>query len=247
MKPGDAVLLKGSSKNYFVTAGSGDLHTDVGVFKLDRLLEMEYGDSIASHLGFELKTRRPRAPDLFKKLKRTGAPVNPKDIGMIISHTGLNKQDTVLDAGTGSGILAIYLGLIAKRVLSYEARQDFLDVASSNIALSGLDNLELRYGDILQEIHSIDETFDVFTLDLHHASDVIPFVPEVLNPGGFCVVFSPFVEQAKDVRHAIGMIELEDVVTFECIQREISFSERGTRPSTIRIGHSGYVTFARIP
>lgn len=247
MKPGDAVLLKGSGKNYFVTAGSGDLHTDVGVFKLDRLLEMEYGDSIASHLGFELKTRRPRAPDLFKKLKRTGAPVNPKDIGMIISHTGLNKQDTVLDAGTGSGILAIYLGLIAKRVLSYEARQDFLDVASSNIALSGLDNLEVRHGDILHEIHIIDETFDVFTLDLHHASDVVHFVPEVLNPGGFCVVFSPFVEQAKDVRHAIGMIELEDVVTFECIQREISFSERGTRPSTIMIGHSGYVTFARNP
>lgn len=91
MKPGDPVLLKGSGKNYFVTAGNGDLHTEVGVFKLDRLLEMEYGDSIASHLGFELKTRRPRAPDFFKKLKRTGAPVNPKDIGMIMSHTGLNN------------------------------------------------------------------------------------------------------------------------------------------------------------
>ncbi len=247
MKPGDPVLLKGSGKNYFVTAGNGDLHTEVGVFKLDRLLEMEYGDSIASHLGFELKTRCPRAPDFFKKLKRTGAPVNPKDIGMIISHTGLNKQDTVLDAGTGSGILAIYLGLIAKRVLSYEARQDFLDVARSNIALAGLDNVEVRYGDIVQEIHSIDETFDVVTLDLHHASEVVPFVPEVLNPGGFCVVFSPFMEQAKDVRQAISMIELEEVVTFECTQREISFSERGTRPSTIRVGHSGYVTFARIP
>ncbi|NOR48423.1 MAG: SAM-dependent methyltransferase, partial [Methanosarcinaceae archaeon] len=95
--------------------------------------------------------------------------------------------------------------------------------------------------------HSIDETFDVVTLDLQGASEVVSFVPEVLNPGGFCVVFSPFMEQAKDVRQAINMIELEDVVTFECTQREISFSERGTRPSTIRVGHSGYVTFARIP
>jgi tRNA (adenine57-N1/adenine58-N1)-methyltransferase len=247
LKPGDSVLLKGGGKNYFVTAGTGDLHTDVGVFKLDRLSEMEYGDSIASHMGFELKTRRPRAPDFFNKLKRTGAPVSPKDIGMIISHTGLNKEDTVLDAGTGSGILAIYLGLVAKRVLSYEVRQDFLDVASSNITLAGLDNVEVRYGDILQEIHSIGETFDVVTLDLHNSSDVVQFVPEVLNPGGFCVVFSPFMEQAKDVRQTISMIELEEVVTFECTQREISFSERGTRPSTIRVGHSGYLTFARIP
>ncbi|MBA1341748.1 MAG: tRNA (adenine(57)-N(1)/adenine(58)-N(1))-methyltransferase TrmI [ANME-2 cluster archaeon] len=247
MKPGDPVLLKGNGKNYFVTAGSEDLHTEVGVFKLDRLPGMEYGDSIVSHLGFELKTRRPRAPDFFKKLKRTGAPVNPKDIGMIISHTGMNKNDIVLDAGTGSGILAIYVGLVVKRVLSYEFRQDFLDVARSNIALAGLDNVEVRYGDILQEINSIDETFDVVTLDLHHASEVVPFVPDVLNPGGFFVVFSPFMEQAKDVRQAISMIELEEVVTFECTQREISFSERGTRPSTIRVGHSGYVTFARIP
>ena len=247
MKPGDPVFLKGGGKKYFVTAGNGDLHTEVGVFKLDRLLEMEYGDSITSHLGFELITRRPRAPDFFYQLKRTGAPVNPKDTGMIISHTGLNKEDTVLDAGTGSGILAIYLGLVAKRVISYESRQDFLDVARSNIAIAGIDNVDVRYGDILQEIHSIDETFDVVTIDLHHASEVVPFVPEVLNPGGFCVVFSPFVEQAKEVRQAISMIELEEVVTFECTQREMSFSERGTRPSTIRVGHSGYVTFARMP
>ncbi|MCL7414595.1 MAG: methyltransferase domain-containing protein [ANME-2 cluster archaeon] len=245
MKQGVAVLLKGGGKKYIVSAGNEDLHTEVGVFKLGQLLEKEYGDIIASHLGFEMEIYRLRAIDLFNSIKRTGAPISPKDIGMIMGHTGLNKEDTVLDAGTGSGILAIYLGLVARKVVTFEVREDFAEVARSNIALAGLDNVDVRGGDLVEEIRSLDETFDVVTLDMHTAAEVVPYVLLVLKPGGYLVVFSPFIEQARDVRMAINSAKFEEVVTLECTQREISFSERGTRPSTSRVGHTGFITFAR--
>jgi tRNA (adenine57-N1/adenine58-N1)-methyltransferase len=37
------------------------------------------------------------------------------------------------------------------------------------------------------------------------------------------------------------------VFSLETIQREMDVGERGTRPSTVGVGHTGYLTFARNP
>lgn len=235
---------KGKVKEYFAMP-EGELHTDLGIIKLDELGEKNFGDKISSHLGIEFIIQKPRAPDFFKHAKRSGAPMMPKDIGVIISNTGLCSSDCVLDAGTGSGILAIYLGMIAKKVVSYEVREEFLELARKNIELAGLSNIELRHGDIAVEIQELKEKFDVVTLDTIAAAGVVPYVPQVLYPGGFLAVYSPFFEQAKEVREAIGKTCFSEVRTIETIEREISFTERGTRPSTARVGHTGFITTAR--
>ncbi len=223
----------------------GEMHTDLGIIKLDELGTKSFGDKISSHLGVEFIIQKPRAPDFFKHAKRSGAPMMPKDIGVIISNTGLCSSDCVLDAGTGSGILAIYLGMIAKKVVSYEVREEFLELARKNIELAGLSNIELRHGDIAVEVQKLEGKFDVVTLDTIAAADVVPYVPQVLYPGGFLAVYSPFFEQAKEVREAIGKTCFSEVRTIENIEREISFTERGTRPSTSRVGHTGFITIAR--
>lgn len=223
----------------------GELHTDLGVIKLDELRTKTFGDTISSHLGVEFIIQKPRAPDFFAHAKRSGAPMMPKDIGVIISNTGLCSSDCVLDAGTGSGILAIYLGMIAKRVVSYEVREEFFEIARENIALTGLTNIELRHGDIVEEIKKLDEKFDVVTLDTIATAQVVPHVTNVLYPGGFLAAYSPFFEQAKEIREAIGKTNFTEVRTLENIEREISFTERGTRPATARVGHTGFITIAR--
>jgi tRNA (adenine57-N1/adenine58-N1)-methyltransferase len=242
------VILKtnhrGKIKEYFAIP-AGKLHTDLGVINLDELHNKSFGDTICSHLGAEFVIQKPKAPDFFKYAKRTGAPMMPKDIGIIISNTGLCYSDHVLDAGTGSGILAIYLGGIAKRVVTYEIREEFMEVAHQNITLAGLSNIESRHGDIVQEIQGLDEKFDVITLDTMDASKVIPHVQRVIFPGGYIAAYSPFFEQAKEVRAAIDKTGFTEVTTIETIEREISFTDRGTRPSTSRVGHTGFITIAR--
>jgi tRNA (adenine57-N1/adenine58-N1)-methyltransferase len=242
------VILKtsvnGKIKEYFALH-KGKLHTDLGVINLDDLRDLSCGDRINSHLGVEFTVLKPRTPDIFRYAKRTGAPMMPKDIGMIISSTGLCSSDCVLDAGTGSGILAIYLGRIAGRVVSYEIREEFMETARQNIAMAGLSNIELHRGDIAEEIQGLDEKFDVITLDTIDAARVIPHIPRVIFPGGFIAAYSPFFEQAKEVREAIERTGFIDVITIETIEREISFTDRGTRPSTSRVGHTGFITIAR--
>ncbi|WP_445474124.1 tRNA (adenine-N1)-methyltransferase [Methanococcoides methylutens] len=250
MKLGEVVLLKTSHRGKireFITSVSDEkFHTDFGMIEMSELLEKEAGDTVVSHMGQEFVIQLPRMPDFFRHAKRTGAPIMPKDIGMILGYTGINKNDVVLDAGTGSGILAMYLGSIAKRVLSFEIREDFVDVARENIRRAGLENVEVRCGNIVDEIKGLDEKFNAVILDTIDSASVVPHVPSILAPGGFLVTYSPFLEQTGHIRKAIDEADFFEVRTIECIERAMSFSDRGTRPSTSRVGHTGYITIARI-
>lgn len=249
MLDGESVLLKttasGRPREFFAIVSDHELHTDLGILKLGELRNKSFGDTIVSHLGQVLVVQKPRAPDFFRHARRTGAPMMPKDIGMIVGHTGLCSSDSVLDAGTGSGVLAIYLGFISKRVVTCEKREEFVEIARRNIEAAGLKNVEVRHGDILKEIGEMREKFDVVTLDTVQAAEIVPLVPRVLQPGGFLVTYSPFFEQTKDIRIAIDKEKFSEIHTFEAIEREISFGSRGSRPSTFRIGHTGFITIAR--
>ncbi|MDK2825160.1 MAG: tRNA (adenine57-N1/adenine58-N1)-methyltransferase catalytic subunit [Methanolobus sp.] len=249
MLTGELVLLKTSHrdrvKEFIAKVSDDQLHTNFGIIELSSLVDKEPGDIVVSHMGQEFTIQRPKMPDFFRHAKRTGAPMMPKDIGMIIAYTGLNKNDVVLDAGTGSGILTMYLGSIAKRVVTYEVNEEFMKVAAKNVQSADLDNVELRCGNIVDEIKNIDEKFDVITLDTQNTKDVIPNVKNVLYPGGFIATYSPFFEQTKEIRDALDAEGFDEVMTMEFTEREISFSSRGTRPSTSKVGHTGFITIAR--
>jgi tRNA (adenine57-N1/adenine58-N1)-methyltransferase len=242
---GEFVLLKAAGgREYFLTVGDEKLHTDLGTVELKQVEGMEWGSVVESHLGKPFTVLKPRAPDFFKHIRRTGAPMMPKDIGAIIAHTGICPSDVVLDAGTGSGVLAIYLGTIARKVISYEANEQFVDVARKNVAHAGLSNVEVRHGDILREIGLVEGPFDVVTLDMQEASGVVEGAHKKLRTGGFIAAYSPFFEQATEVRKAVDLAGFQEISTIIVNEQELEVGKRGTRPST-RVGHTGFITIAR--
>ncbi len=171
---GDFVLLRAAGgREYFASVRDDKLHTDLGIIDLKQLEGMELGSVIESHLGKPFTIFKPRAPDFFKHIKRTGAPMMPKDIGVIMAYTGVSPSDVILDAGTGSGVLAIYLGTIARKIITYEINEQFVNVARKNVSSAGLSNIEVRQGNIVDEIGNIEGPFDVVTLDLQEAAKVV--------------------------------------------------------------------------
>ncbi len=239
------VLLKGKKREYLVEASDKKFHTDHGILDLGELREKTFGGTLMTHLGYEYAIIKPRAPDFFRHCKRTGAPMMPKDIGIILAYTGLCPEDNVLDAGTGSGILAIYLGTIAKKVVTYERNGEFVKIARKNIEAAGLRNVELRHADIVSEVPHLKKNFNLITLDMKDAAMVIPHIKKVLKPGGFLATYSPFFEQTEDIRVAIEREGFSEVQTLECVERNLDFTKRGTRPST-RVAHTGFITIARL-
>jgi len=245
---GQHVLLRAEGREYFAVAGEGKLHTDLGIVDLAALQGKSWGEAVLSHKGVAFTVIRPRAPDLFRHMKRTGAPMMPKDIGAIIAYTGLCPTDVVLDAGTGSGVLAAYLGIIACRVISYESNERFAENARRNMERAGIANVDVRHGDILEAIESPglagEGPFDVITLDLQEAAGIVPAARRLLRAGGFLAAYSPFFEQATEVRSAVEREGFAEATTIVINEHKLEVSKRGTRPST-RVGHTGFITIAR--
>ena len=239
------ILLVHGDREYLREPGS-ELHTDLGVVDIPE--DVAAGDTLETHLGEEFRVRALRGPDLFNHLERTGAPMMPRDIGLVIGHTGAAAGDRVLDAGTGTGILAAYLGRFGAEVTTYEQDAEFAEVARDNMDVAGVaDTVDVRTGDITDEINDLTagEAFDLLTLDTEDAPDVVADAADLLAPGGFLAVYSPFVENARAAAEAAREAGLSGVETVETIQREMTFDDRGTRPSTAGVGHTGYLTFAR--
>ena len=115
----------------------------------------------------------------------------PKDIGLVIAYTGMNRNDEVLDAGPGSGIAAIYFGGIAAHVKTYEVRPDFSALAAKNIKEAKLDNVEAVAADIL----AAEGIYDVIHLDLQIAAEHVAFAYDHLRAGGYLACYTPFFEQ----------------------------------------------------
>lgn len=238
-EPGDRILLVGEGRTFYVRAGTGLFSTDKGMIDLDAVLESEPGDIIATHSGHPFTVLSPRPVDFFAHARRSGAPMLPKDIGMVIAFTGMNRNDFVLDAGSGSGICAIYFGNIARQVTTYEVKPDFARMARANIEDARLGNVEVIAGDMIEA----EGKYDVVHLDLSIAREHILHAHSLLRPGGFLACYTPFLEQLFTVLDA-GEGLFSEIHSHECIEREMTRSPRGSRPST-RICHSGYVTIAR--
>ena len=239
IEPGDRVLLIGEGREFFVKAGPGTLSTDKGQLDLVSLVGAMAGDILTTHNGAKFTIRIPRPTDFFTYGKRSGAPMLPKDIGLVIAYTGMNHNDDVLDAGTGSGIAAIYFGGVAKTVKTYEIRPEFSTLAMKNITESKLTNVEAVAADFL----AAEGIYDVVHLDLQIRPEHVTHAYSLLRSGGYLACYTPFLEQMAIVVDAATGLFCE-VHTHELIEREMTRSKRGTRPST-SVCHSGYVSIAR--
>ncbi len=237
------MLLVTRGDREFLCEPGDEVHTDLGVLHLPD--DAEPGDTVETHLDEPFSVRALRGPDCFEHFERTGAPMLPRDVGQILGITGISDGDRVLDAGTGTGVLAAYMARAGAEVLTFERDPEFAEVARENMVLAEVeDSVEVRAGDVAEELPELG-AFDAVTLDTGDAPDIVASVPEHLVSGGFLASYSPFVENARAVHETATEVELANVRTVETIQRRMQFDDRGSRPSTGPVGHTGYLTYGR--
>ncbi len=182
-------------------------------------------------------------PPHYRRLKRGPQVVLPKDIGMIIAYSGIGKESVCVDAGTGSGWLAVSLARIAKHVTSYDVREDFMKIAERNKEQEQLGNLTLKIGDVTKKIS--EKNVDLVTLDMPDSEKALKNAYKALKENGHVVGYLPHVEQVGKFVATLNKLKFKNPLTMEVIVRDILVREQGTRPSTKGVWHTAYLVFAQ--
>ena len=220
-----------------------DYHCQFGAVSKSQLKKAKSGGTVKSNSGVQMHAFRPGFIDLYKKIKRAPQIIPLKDIGVILTEAGIGNQSVVVDAGTGSGALALFLANVAKKVVSYEIREDFAAIAAENVKFLDIKNLKIKNRDVFKGID--EKNADAVILDLAEPWKATEAAGAALKAGGWLVSYSPTTPQVSDFIVSLKNNGFLHVKTVESIQREWEFNERVVRPKSQPIGHSGFITFAR--
>ncbi len=232
MSKNDKFLIKDITK---------DFHTKHGFFKKEELKKTR---KITSNTKKEFTVFNPYFIDLYKKIKRDAQIIPLKDIGLIVSETGIDNKSEIVDAGAGSGALCCFLANIAKEVTTYEIRKDFIEIVKKNIKFLKLKNIKIKNRNVYEGID--EKNIDVITFDLPEPWKAISAAKNVLKTGGFLVSYSPTIPQATDFINEINKDkDFVHVKTSEIIERNWEIDGRKVRPLSQQIGHSGFISFVR--
>ena len=227
-------------QGHFFAWKKGDLHTEFGMLKEADLKKAK--DKISSNINAEFTILEPTFTDLLSKAKRGPQIILNKDIGLILTATGIDKNSTVLDAGSGSGFLACNLARFVKKVVSYERREEFLKIAKENAELLGMKNITFKAKDIYEGIE--EKNLDLIVLDLAEPWKTVDHAYNALTPGAFFVAYLPNINQVEEfIRTAEKKFFTIRIV--ELLERAWHIEEQRIRPNSQMIGHTGFLCFLR--
>jgi tRNA (adenine57-N1/adenine58-N1)-methyltransferase len=245
------VLVDKVGRRHRVRLRAGDRHSiHSGLIQHDDLIGRAEGTTVTTQLGARLLAVRPTFAEQVTGRRRQTQPIYPKDLGAIIVGADIHPGARVLEAGTGTGALtmaALRAVGPAGEVVSYEARDEFLEAARRGIieTLGAIPpNLTLKLADVYQGVEERD--MDRVLLDLPEPWQAAATVKAALRPGGIVFAHCPNVNQVqrffdclRELR-GFGMLE-----AFELLQRGWTVRGRSMRPSHRMVAHTGFLCFAR--
>jgi tRNA (adenine57-N1/adenine58-N1)-methyltransferase len=238
------ILINKGSNKFYIKDLNKDFHTQFGFIRKTDLKKAKNGDKLKTNTNKEFSIFSPSFIDVYRKIKRIAQIITLKDIGIIITETGINKASKVIDAGSGSGALACFLAHLVKEVTTYEIRDDFIEIVKKNKELLNLKNLRIKNKDIYNEID--EKNIDLIVLDLPEPWNALESAKKSLKIGGFLVSYSPSITQTIDFVNKISKDNnFIHIKTIELIQREWEIEDRKVRPKTRSIGHTGFLSFIR--
>ena len=224
-----------------------EFHTHLGIINLMELEGMEWGSEIRTSKGKKMVILKPTIEDFVMKFERRTQIVYPKDAGLILIRLNVKPGDFVLEIGTGSGAMTAFLAKAVAptgKVVTYEVREDFHNMAKRNLGRAGLDEyVDFVLADATKGVKK--GPFDAAMIDVGDPWNVVDLVYEVLKPSASVAAITPTMNQAERLAKAFKDSGFVMVECFELLYRRIEARPGKTRPATQMIGHTAYVLSAR--
>lgn len=258
---GDRVQLTGpKGRLHTITLAPGkQFHTHRGVLEHDTLLGLPDGSVVEASNGDSYLALRPLLTDFVMSMPRGAAIIYPKDAAQIIAQADIFPGATVVEAGVGSGALSLWLLRAVGpegRLLSFERREEFAEVARANVATAtgvALDELPAAWsigiGDLVDELPRTAEpaSVDRVVLDMLAPWECLDVVIDALAPGGVLLCYVATVTQLSRVAEAIRATgRFTHPESSETLIRGWHVEGLAVRPDHRMVAHTAFLLTARL-
>lgn len=249
---GESILLIDAKGRQFLVklAEGGEFHYHRGVVAHAELVGRPEGTWVTASGGGRLLALRPRLADYILKMQRGAQVVYPKDIGPILVWADIAPGMTVLEAGTGSGALAMALARAVGsegRVISVERRSDHAAHARRAIRRwfgEVPDRLELREGEVEEVVEEVRP--ERLVLDVPEPWHAVASASHHQPEGAVFCSYLPTVPQVQTLVEALRTSRrFAEIEVFETLHRTWKVAGRSVRPDHQMVGHTGFITVAR--
>ncbi|MEV7967652.1 tRNA (adenine-N1)-methyltransferase [Sphaerisporangium sp. NPDC088356] len=251
-QPGDQVQLTDpKDKRHTVTLREGAVfHTHKGSIPHDDLIGQPEGSVVRSSGGTSYLAFRHLLEDYAVSMPRGAAVIYPKDAAQIVAMADIFPGARVVEAGVGSGALTCFLLRAvgeSGRVISYERRQEFADVARKNVEKfygGPMEQWRLVVGDLVASLDEPD--VDRVILDMLAPWECVDAVAKALTPGGvICCYVATTTQLSRTVETLRDHGSFTEPHSWETLVRDWHVEGLAVRPGHRMIGHTGFLVVSR--
>ncbi len=244
------VELNSQRKTFFNLENFKDkefISTNKGNIKILDIQECKWGGIVYTHKEFPYRVTPVSIVDyVIYGIKRETQIIYPKDASYICYMLGLKNGFKVFECGTGSGSLTMFLANAVSekgKVITYEKREKFLNLAQKNIELMNLkDYVKFNLKDLEKE-EICENDFDAAFIDVKEPWNLIPKVKDVLKGGKKLGLLVPTTNQISEVLKILNN-GLYNVSVQEILLRNYKINPDRIRPEDRMVAHTGYLIFA---
>jgi tRNA (adenine57-N1/adenine58-N1)-methyltransferase catalytic subunit len=242
-----ALLVDSKARRYLVTlAEGGQFHSHAGITAHDDILGQQEGITVRSTAGARYTVVRPTLADFVLKMPRGAQVIYPKDLGPLLMLADVFPGARVFESGVGSGAVSMTLLRAGADVVGYELRADFAARARRNVESFLGTGLPYRIEE-RSAYEGIDEIdLDRTVLDLPEPWRVVKHAEAAMRPGGILVAYVPTVGQVAQLREELAGSSFAMAQTVEVLERTWHVEGQSVRPDHRMVGHTGFLTSARL-
>ena len=246
------VVIK-SSKNKYLSVVEKDKEfiTNEGKFQFSDIQKIP--SIITTSTGIDFQIYSPTYKEFVLLMKRGPQIIYPKDVGQIIVESNIHNASKVLEIGSGSGALTLYIYSLLKnsgklysldsskinqrranktitRFLSTYS-QDSVDVTFINEKLVNF-NLKSIDGEIDSIITDVPEPWEFFTNNN---------IEKSIN----WVSYLPSISQIMKINNTLIENNFQDIEVKEVILRDWIVDQKVVRPTNKLVSHTGFLISAK--
>ena len=249
----ELIIVKTDRNKYLAVVDiTKDFVTNEGKFHFK---EIESIPSIVkSSTGQEFKIYRPTFKEFILLMKRGPQIIYPKDISQIAMEANISSSSKVLEIGTGSGALTLYLlnfinngGLIVTLDISKTNQRRAKKTIERYLSAKEMsEDYNLQFiNKELSEFNFSEHSDGIDTVITDVPEPWVFFDKNIIDSDVFWVSYLPSITQVIKMKECLELNKFENIEVKEVILRDWYLNKKIARPDNKLISHTGFLLSAR--